>query len=144
MAVNIFDDHGVRFEYPAEWEIDESDDGTRNSVTVQSPDGPAFSLVTVDSDRPSPKDLVNEALSALKDDYPTLEASSSDEVIDGHATVGFDIEFFTLDMLNSCAIRCFRTPRRTVFVMSQWSGADREDSEDSLRAIRSSLEETDS
>jgi hypothetical protein len=144
MAVNFYDDQGIRFEYPHDWEIDVSDEGPRMSVTVQSPDGPAFALVTIDGDRPAPKEVVAEALTALKEEYPHLEAGASDETIDGHATVGLDIDFFTLDMTSSCAIRSFRTPRRTVFVMVQWSDADANDPEELLRAVRRSIEETDS
>jgi hypothetical protein len=144
MAVNFHDDHGIRFEYPPTWEIDVSDDGPRILVTVQSPSGPAFALITIDADRPSPKEVVGEALVALQEEYPQLEAAASDETIDGHATVGLDIDFMTLDMTNSCAIRCFRTPRRTVFVLAQWSDADEGDPEELLRSVRRSFEETDS
>src|SRR5207302_3445412 len=43
------------------------------------------------------------------------------ETINGHRAVGHDVEFISLDMTNSCTIRCFRTPRRTVLLFGQWS-----------------------
>ena len=99
--------------------------------------------MTVDEDRPAPSDLVDEALAALKDEYPTLEAFATLETIDGHKAVGHDIEFTSLDMINACAIRAFRTARRTVFVLAQWSDLEAEEAEDALKALLRSLEETD-
>jgi len=144
MAIAIFDDHGIRFEYPPDWEIEVSDDGPRHSVTIQSPDGPAFALVTVDASRPSPGEMADEALNALREEYPQLEASPASDTIDGHRSVGHDVEFFSLDMTNNCVIRCFRSPRRTTFVLTQWSDAEENDPEVILATVRKSIEETDS
>ena len=140
----IYDDRGIRFEYPADWELDVTDDGPRTTVAVQSPEGLAFALVTVDEDRPSPAEMVDEALAALKDEYPALDAVPALETIDGHRAVGHDVEFISLDLNNACAIRSFQTPRRTIFVLAQWSDdLAGEEAEESLKALRRSLEETD-
>ncbi len=72
--LGIYDDHGIRFEYPADWEVEATEDGPRTAVTVQSPSGPAFALVTVDESRPEPGELADEALAALRDEYPKLDA----------------------------------------------------------------------
>ncbi len=142
--LGIYDDRGIRFEYPDGWEVEVTDDGPRTAVTIQSPAGPAFSLVTVDDSRPSPEELVDEALAALRDEYPELDATPARETIGGHEAAGFDVEFFSLDLTNTCAIRAFRTPHRTVFVMTQWSDVEGDEPEDALRALRRSIEETDS
>jgi hypothetical protein len=144
MALTTYDDRGIRFEYPADWELDETDDGPRFTVSVQSPSGLAFALVTVDDDRPAPVELTDEALAALKDEYPTLDAFPALETIDGHKAIGHDVEFISLDLNNACAIRAFRTPRRTVFVLAQWSDdLEGEEAESALKGLRRSLEETD-
>src|SRR5207245_5199786 len=130
--------------YPDDWELDVTDDGPRTTVAVQSPGGLAFSLVTVDDDRPAPADLADEALAALRDEYPGLDAVPALETIDGHRAVGHDVEFISLDPNNACVLRAFRTPRRTVFVLAQWSDdLEGEEAEESLKALRRSLEETD-
>ena len=140
----IYDDRGIRFEYPADWELDVTDDGPRTTVTVQSPEGLAFALVTTDEGRPEPADLADEALAALEDEYPTLDAVPALETIDGHHAVGHDVEFVSLDLNNACAIRSYKTPRRTIFVLAQWSDdLAGEEAEESLKALRRSLEETD-
>ena len=138
----IYEDHGIRFEYPGEWELEVTDDGPVTTVALQSPGGLAFALVTTDDSRPAPAEVANEALSAMREEYPNLDATPTLETINGHNAVGHDVEFISLDMTNTCAIRCFRTPRRTVLVFGQWSDLD-EDSEDLIRDVRQSLEETD-
>ncbi len=143
MANAVYDQHGIRFEYPDDWELDVTDDGPRTTVAMQAPGSPAFALVTVDDDRPAPAVLADEALAALREEYPTLDAVPALETIDGHRAVGHDVEFISLDLSNACAIRCFRTPRRTVFVIGQWSEVEGDDIEDALQAIRRSMAETD-
>ncbi len=144
MSIAAYDDRGIRFEHPEDWEVDVTDDGPRTTVALQSPGGLAFAFVTVDDDLPAPSEMVDEALAALREEYPTLEALPALETIDGHPAVGHDVEFVSLDLPNSCLIRSFRTPRRTVFLMAQWSDIESDEAEDALRAIRRSLEETDS
>jgi hypothetical protein len=142
--LGTYDDHGVRFEYPAAWEVDVTDDGPRTTVALQSPTGLAFVLVTLDETRPEPDELADEALGAMREEYPALEASPARETIDGHPAVGHDVEFFSLDLVTSCTIRSYRTPRRTVLLFGQWAEvADEDDPGAALKAVRGSIEETD-
>ncbi len=147
MVPVLFDDLGVRFEYPAGWEVDIGEEGARATVAVQAPSGLAFALVTLDADRPAPAELADEALGAMREEYPALEATAVAETIDGCKAVGHDAEFISLDVPNACAVRAFRTPRRTVLIFAQWSDLDVEEDDDDpeamLRALRRSLEETD-
>ena len=143
MGPAIFDDFGIRFEYPAGWELDVDDDGTRQVISLQSPEDPAFLMVTLDGECPPPAEVADEALAAMQAEYPELDARPVLEVIDGHRAIGHDLDFLSLDMPNSCAIRCFRTPRRTVLIFAQWSDLDDDEAEGQVRALRRSLEETD-
>ena len=65
------------------------------------------------------------------------------ELIGGQRAVGHDIEFLSLDMINSAAIRCFRTPRRTILIFGQWSDLAEDDPKSLLGVVRRTLEETD-
>ena len=143
MNLAIYDDRGIRFEYPEDWELDVIDDGPRTTVSVQAASGLAFALVTVDDDGPDPADLVAEALGALKAEYPTLAADPAEEIIDGHPSVGHDVEFVSLDLSVACSLRGFQTLQRTVFVLTQWSDLESLESDDALRSLRRSIEETD-
>jgi hypothetical protein len=141
--IAIFDDYGVRFEYPGEWELDVADDGTRTTVSLQAPDAPAFVMVALDQDRPAPAAVADEALEAMRAEYPELEAVPALETIDGHRAIGHDLEFFSLDMTSACAIRSFRTKRRTILIFAQWTSLDDDAAESQIRALRATLEETD-
>jgi hypothetical protein len=139
--MGVYQDHGIRFEYPPDWDVEEDDDGLVTTVAVHAPDGMAFALVRVDETRPAPRSLADEALDAMRDEYPQLDATPALETIGGHKAVGHDVEFFSFDMTNACAIRCFRTPRRTVLVFGQWSELDENGAEAMLKALRGSVEE---
>lgn len=138
----IFDDHGIRFEYPEGWELDVSEEGAVATISLQSPSGLAFILVQSDEDRPAPAEVADEALEALRGEYTQLDAAPALETIAGQRAVGHDVEFISLDMTNACAIRAFRTPRRTVLVFGQWSDME-EDAETHIRRVRRSFEETE-
>ena len=54
--------------------------------------------------------------------------------------VGHDIQFFSLDLTNTCWTRSFYSARGTVLVMCQTSDLELEKNEPVLRAICASLE----
>ena len=140
-----YDDHGVRFEYPASWELDESDDDSRVTISVQSPSGLAFVMVTLDEDRPTPAEMVEEALSAMREEYPGAEVVPAADEAGAHRAEGHDLEFFALDLVSACSIRAFRTPSRTILVFGQWSAIDADDEEPEavFAGVLRTLEETD-
>jgi hypothetical protein len=90
-----------------------------------------------------PREITTFRESTLREEYPNLDASPALETIGGHRAVGHDVEFISLDLTNTCAIRCFRTNRRTVLVFGQWSDIEDEETAAQLVAVRRSLEETD-
>ncbi len=139
----IFDELGIRFEYPTEWELDVSEDGPRVSITLQATGEPAFALVALDADTPEPGALVEEALAAMREEYPALDAQEAQEVVDGHTSIGYDLEFLSLDMASSCVIRGFRTPRRTVLVFAQWTDLDDDRASLYVKGLVRTLVETD-
>ena len=138
-----YDDHGIRFRYPEDWEVEETEDGPVTTVALHAPDGLAFALVTVDDSRPAPAVLADQALEAMREEYPTLDAAPALETVGGHRAVGHDVEFISLDLTNACTIRCFRTDRRTVLLFGQWSDIEDEDTTAVLADVRRSVEETD-
>ncbi len=144
MATAIYDDHGIRFEYPADWSVEVPEDGPRKTVALQSPSGLAFALVTLDEEGLTPAEMADEALAAMREEYPTMDVAPGRETLGGHPAIGHDLEFLSLDVPNSCVIRAFGTPRRCVLVFAQWSDLDDQDPEGQVNALRRSLEVTDS
>lgn len=134
----LFAGDGLSFSYPDDWRLEREETENGWTVTVQSP-GAAFATISLDRDLPDPRDMVQAALEALKADYPTLEADAALETVAGEMAVGHDIEFFSLDMVNTCKTRSFHGLAGTVFVMCQASGIDDEDYEPALSGLVASM-----
>jgi hypothetical protein len=143
VTTEVYEDSGLRFEYPSDWELEVTDDGPTTTISVEAPGGLAFALVRTDETRPDPSDLADEALEAMRDDYPDLDAVPAVETLHEHDATGHDLEFFSLDFPNAATIRCFRTPRRTVLILGQWSDLGDEGLPDLVRAVFRSIEETE-
>src|SRR5579862_6879070 len=106
IVVKVFHEDGVTFRYPTNWtlEREQIDDGW--SVLVQSP-VTTFLMLTCDPGLPTTADMAETALEALRSEYPDLEAESRLETLAGQMAVGYDVEFFSLDLTNTCWIRSF-------------------------------------
>ena len=141
MTTEVYEDHGVRFEYPADWQLEDSEDGPVTTVEVQAPSGLAFAWVRTDESCPDPADVADEVLAAMRQEYPDLDAAPALEPLHEHVATGFDVEFFSLDVTNGATIRCFRTLHRTVLVFGQWSDLGEEDLPDLIRGLFQSVEE---
>jgi hypothetical protein len=137
----VFESHGVHFEYPSDWPIEVSEDGPVTNVEVQAPSGLAFALIRTDESCPDPASVADEVLDAMRQEYPDLDADPAMENIQDYHATGHDVEFFSLDVTNAATIRCFRTPRRTVLIFGQWSDLGEDDLADLVRALFRSVEE---
>ena len=142
MALTLFDDNGIRFQHPDDWTVEVTADGAVTTVALHAPGDLSFALVTTDDDRPAPAEVADLALEAMREEYPTLDALPALETIAGYHAVGHDVEFISLDMTNTCAIRVFQTTRRTVLLFGQSSDLAEEDAGHVLAAIRQSFVET--
>lgn len=114
-----YDNFGIRFQYPDNWELDEGDAvGGQSAVTVYSPGGAFWSLAAhpVGSD---PEKLIATAERAMRQEYPELDAERVVQELGGHELVGADLNFIYLDLTNTCQIRCLRTPAATYLVFTQ-------------------------
>jgi hypothetical protein len=142
MAVR-FDDGGIRFSYPENWRLEREENETGWTVSLQSP-GTAFMMVCLREDLPTPDQLADAALDALRDDYPELEADDCVDNLAGQPAIGHDIRFISLDLTNTCWTRSFYTSEGTMLVLCQANDLELEQHEPVLRAICKSLEvETD-
>jgi hypothetical protein len=141
VAIEVYEDHGVHFEYPVSWGLEVTDDGPVATIEVQAPGGLAFALVRTDETRPDPADVADEVLEAMRQEYPNLDSVAVVETLHEHCVTGHDVEFFTFDFASAATIRCFRTPRRTVMVFGQWSDLGEESLPDLIRGVFLSVEE---
>ena len=80
-----------------------------------------------------------QALEAMREEYPNMDAGPVLETIDGHKAIGHDVAFFSFDMTNSCSIRCYQTTRHTVLLFGQWSELDADETQLALKALQRSV-----
>jgi hypothetical protein len=133
-----FSESGVSFTYPESWQFEreETDDGW--VVSVNGP-GTAFVTVCLREDRPGVKRLTRAVLDTLREDYPELEAEEKVEQLAGRKAFGHDIQFFSLDLTNTCWTRSFASPPGTVLVICQTSDLELETMGPVMRGICASL-----
>jgi hypothetical protein len=141
VITTVYEDHGIRFEYPSAWDLSVSEDGPAVNLEIEDPDGPAFLLIQVDESCPDPEIVADEVLEALRGEYPELDETPAVESIQGYPATGYDVEFFALDVTNGASIRSFQTPQRTVLVFGQWSDLGEDELPEVIRGVLRSVEE---
>jgi len=134
-----FDDGGIRFQYPENWRLEREENDTGWTISLQSP-GTAFMMVCLREDMPTPDQVAEAALDALREDYPELEADDCVDNLAGQPAIGHDIRFISLDLTNTCWTRSFYSSEGTVLVLCQANDLELEEHEPVLRAICKSLE----
>jgi len=137
-VAKVFRQGELAFYYPDNWRLEREPSDTGWSITLFSPDT-AFLVVTLDSDTPTPEHMAQTVLDALREEYPELDADAVLQSIGGQPAIGHDINFFSLDLTNTCWTRCFRTGGGTVLLLFQLSDVDLERYEPLFRAICASL-----
>ena len=117
--VGIFEKQGIHFQYPENWELSE-DTSTPESLTVtlQSPGSAFWVLRLLDLDN-SPERLVTEVLNSMRQEYDEVEATLVQEPLHGFDSVGYDMQFYCLDLLIHSHVRSFVVDDRTYLMMYQ-------------------------
>ena len=110
--------HGVRFEYPEDWELSEHGAGDEIVVTVSSPET-AFWSLSLFRDHPEPQRVVDAVVETFREEYANLDIYEADEDVCSQPALGCDIEFFCLELLNSAWVRAFEARDFTVLVLYQ-------------------------
>lgn len=134
----FYEDDGIQFLYPDSWTLEREENENGWSITVQSP-GTAFILIICDQGMPDSEELADATLEALKNDYPELEYEPVIENLCGQPAVGHNIQFFSLDLGNSCKTRCVYSQDGTILVMTQSSDIEHEKYGPAMQALSSSL-----
>jgi hypothetical protein len=114
-----YDKLGIHFQFPDNWTLDEieaRDSG--NSVTVYSPGG-AFWSITIHPASQSAQELADAALAAMRQEYDELDAEAVAETIAGQELLGWDLNFYCLDLTNTALVRGFSTDEATYLIFCQ-------------------------
>jgi hypothetical protein len=137
-----FADGGIRFHYPENWQLDREDTESGWTVSVQSPET-AFLMVCFRNDMATTEAMAESALTALREEYPDLEADDCVDTIAGQPACGHDIRFFSLDLTNTCFTRSFYSDEGTLLVYWQANDLELEKTGPVLKAICASLKVDD-
>lgn len=133
-----YDNHGIRFRYPADWQLAEQTTGNGVSVSVQSA-GTAFWSVSLDPDGPEPERMIEAALDAFRQEYSELDDYPLETEICHRTALGRDVEFVCLDWLNTACLRAFRTSQFSVLLLYQGTDRELKDARPQLEAMTASL-----
>lgn len=133
-----YQSNGVSFRYPGEWELNEERTDEQFSITVSSP-LTAFWTLSLFPDCPEPDDVVETVLDAFHEEYSEMDDYPSKERVGRRPTIGRDIDFVCLDVLNLARVRAFRTPGFTALVLFQLTEAERDETGPILEMITRSL-----
>lgn len=114
---------GISFQYPDNWTLDESDAlAGCNSVTVYSPGGSFWSLAIYPRSA-DPRRLAEAVVDTMKEEYEQIEAEEVSESLADYelvgSMIGYDLNFYYLDLTNTAQIRCLRSDRHTLTVFCQ-------------------------
>lgn len=110
---------GLAFQYPENWTLDEQDAlAGRESVTVVSPGG-AFWSVSIHPPGTDPQKLAKAAVKAMREEYTDLEAEAVHDSIAGRPLVGYELNFYYLDLTNTAEIRCLAMEQATYSIFCQ-------------------------
>ena len=135
----IFDKLGIRFAYPENWTLDESEAMAGNQVvTVNSPGG-SFWSVMIHPPTVDPEKLVATALKAMRQQYDELDAEAVEETVAGRDLVGYDMNFYCLDLTNTAQVRSYRTAEAAYVIFCQADDREFDEIEDVFRAITFSM-----
>ncbi|HZZ73767.1 MAG TPA: hypothetical protein VFE24_16060 [Pirellulales bacterium] len=115
----LFDKLGIAFQYPENWalNVDDAMPGAI-AVTVTSPSG-AFWSATMHPQQADPQDLVDAVLAAMRQEYQSLEAEPIRETILGHEIVGYELNFFYVDLVGTGQVRAVSFPWTTFAIHCQ-------------------------
>lgn len=133
-----FHSHGIHFEYPDGWRINQDLDGNRVVITLQGP-GTAFWMVSICRDRPDREQLMQEALGSFREDYLGCDIYDGKGQICLLPTLAQDVDFIHHDLINSASLLACETDDATLLVLSQVSDVDKAEVDEDLKAISESL-----
>ncbi|MGH7172080.1 MAG: hypothetical protein ACRELG_17540 [Gemmataceae bacterium] len=130
--------NGVSLRYPEGWRLDREESADGWTLLLQSP-GTAFLTLTCDRSGANVEEIAAAALEALQTDYPGLDAQPQVDKLAGQMAVGHDIQFFSLDLTNTCWTRGIDSVDGVLLMLCQTNDLELEQYEPVLRAIRASL-----
>lgn len=110
---------GIRFQYPDNWLLDDSDTSADcQTVSVSSPGG-AFWSVSRHTRLADTKELAQTVVEAMRGEYAEIEVEAASDTIADHELLGYDLSFYYVDLTNTAWIRSLRADKATFTIFYQ-------------------------
>lgn len=119
----IYQNHGIRFEYPDDWILSQEEQDSTVNIHLQTP-GLAFWTLTLLPTTNSVNEVVEAAVAAFEEEYDQVDRYDRSVEFDGVRTAGCDLDFVCLDLVNSACVRAIALAESTALILFQ--GEDRE------------------
>lgn len=134
-----YDKLGLRFQYPDNWTLEtDSHSEEKPSVSVYSPGG-AFWTVIKHPRGTDPAELATAAMEAIEREYDELDREELTEEFAGMEFVGYDLNFYCLDLTNTAWIRAGQNDSATLLFICQAEDREFEKMAPVFRAMMASL-----
>ena len=139
--MNLFNELGISFEYPDDWELaKEVDEKNREvQISVYGPES-SFWMISLFFVAIPPEDLLTQSVKVFQDEYEELDTYEVTTTLAGKECIGRDIEFVCSELINSAYLRVFQTELFTAFVLYQGTDQELASTLKDLEAISASLE----
>ena len=136
-----YEAHGIRFQFPKNWKINEERSNNQLSITVSSPDGPdtLFWTLSLFYEIPSENELIETALEAFREEYDEIDIYPVAKTVCDRESVGRDLEFLCLELINSACLRAFRTNHFSALILYQGTDHELKTAKEQLEKISLSL-----
>lgn len=131
--------NNIRFNFPANWTVEESRDEEQTTVTVQS-EATAFWSVTIFDQPQDAQHVLDQVLDTLKDEYGTLDIYEVEARICGLSGISIDVEFICLELVNGAFLRSIPADGRHLLVYYQATDHELETIKVVMEAMSHSLQ----
>ena len=134
----LFDEFGVQFDYPEDWEVDTQVAERERSIFLQGP-GSAFVMVSVLDGRPTTTHVLDTAEEALKSEYDDCEVEEPAAEMAGVTADARDIDFTCHDLVSTARLRAIQGEQQTVLLMGQRADIEADEADPVFDRIAKSL-----
>jgi hypothetical protein len=139
----VYDKSGIHFLYPENWALDEQEGADGEILVTLTSPADGLWMLMIAPGHLDPRALSRTAMQTIKQDYEDFEAEPASETIAGTELVGFDINFYCLDLTNTALVRGFRTRDASCVIVCQAEDRDYASLAPVFRAITTSLLEAE-
>jgi len=142
--LRTFNESGINFQYPENWELEETSGDGETTLTLRPADdtgeSPTFWSVLMLHDQCEPTEAMDVIADAFVEEYGEADFEDVETVIAGRPAIGQNIGFFCLELTNTAYLRSFNTNRFTMVLLAQCTDTELTHYRPIMEAMTASLQ----